>query len=119
MGKFEDTITKFRELLGETGKAAEEVVNVQKLKLQISGVKAEINKLYAALGEHTYKNTVEAVDNAETAAELVSKITEKFDELEKIELQLAKHKGSQVCECGAINKSGSKYCNTCGKELGL
>ena len=33
MGKFEDTISKTRELLGETGKVAEEVIQVQKLKL--------------------------------------------------------------------------------------
>ncbi len=117
MGKFEDTITKARELLGETGKVAEEVVKVQKLKLQSATLKSEINKLYAALGELTYMNAVKAEENAESAAELVAKITEKFEEREELELEIAALTGSRICDCGAVNKRDSKYCNTCGKEL--
>lgn len=117
MGKFEDTVMKARELFSETGKVAEEAVKTQKLKLQISGVNVEIKKLYAALGEHTYKNAVEGLENAEAAAEIVAQITAKFDELNDLEAKLASQKGSSICECGAVNKTGSKFCNTCGKEL--
>ena len=117
MGKFEDTITKAREILGETGKAAEEVIFVQKLKFKLTSLKSELNKLYAALGEHTYLNAVKGEENAEPAAEVVAKITEKLEEIEELEKEIAAHNGSRICDCGAINKQESKYCNTCGKEL--
>lgn len=117
MGKFEDTITKARELLGETGKVAEEVVKVQKLKLRVAGLKSEINKLYASLGKYTYMNAVNAEENSEEAAELVAKISDKLKEQEEIEKQISALNGSRVCDCGAVNKQDSKYCNTCGKEL--
>ena len=117
MGKFEDTITKARELLGETGKAAEEVILVQKLKFKLTGLKGDLNKMYAALGEHTYLNAVKGEENSEAAAEVVAKITEKLGEIEVLEKEVASHNGSRICDCGAVNKQESKYCNICGKEF--
>ena len=117
MGKFEDTITKAREFLGETGKAAEEVILVQKLKFKLTGLKGDLIKLYTSLGEFTYLNAVKGDENAEAAAETVSKITEKLEEIDLLEKEIASHNGSRICECGAVNKQDSKYCNTCGKEF--
>ena len=117
MGKFEDTISKTRELLGETGKVAEEVIQVQKLKFKLANLKGDVKKLYAALGEYTYLNSVKGEENAESAAEVVSQITDKLEEVEVLEKEIASRNGSVICDCGAVNKKASKYCNTCGKEL--
>ncbi len=117
MRKFDETIAKAKEILGETGKAAEVVIKTQKLKLDIASLKSDINKVYAALGRLAYKNAVDGDENAEEAATLVAEISDKNKELEEMEGQLAEQKGSSVCSCGAVNKAESKYCSTCGKEL--
>jgi len=117
MTNFDDTINKARDFLGETGKAAEEMIQVQKLKFRISGLKSDLKKLYAALGEYTYLNAVNGDENAEPAAEVVAKIAELHEEIGALKREIAQHTGMRVCECGAVNKKEAKYCNTCGKEF--
>ena len=117
MGKFEDTVTKAKEFLGETGKLAEEAIKVQKLKFEISSKKSELSKVYATLGRFAYKNAVDGDENVEQAAKLISIITDKRQQLFQLEEKLAMYKGYNTCSCGASNKEGSKYCNNCGKEL--
>lgn len=117
MVNFDDTINKAREFLGETGKAAEEIIQTQKLKFKLTGLKSDLKKLYTDLGEYTYLNAIKGDENAEPAAEVVANITEKLEEIEALEKEIASRSGSRVCECGAVNKQDSKYCSTCGKEF--
>lgn len=117
MGRFEDTVIKAKEFFGETGKLAEEVVKIQKLKFEISSKKSALSKVYATLGRYAYKNAVDGDENIEQAAKLISIITEKRQEIVLLEEKLAMYKGYTTCSCGSSNKDGSKYCNGCGKEL--
>ena len=117
MVNFEDTISKAKEILDETGRIAGDAIKVQKIKIEISSKKSEISKIYTSLGRLAYKNAVEGEENAEQAAKLVAKITDKIDELKLLQENLALYKGCTICSCGTLNKEGAKYCNTCGKEV--
>ena len=117
MVNFEDTFSNLKEFLGETGKAAEDALMVQKIKFNISSKKSELNKLFAKLGVMAYKNAVDGAENADAAEEIISQITDKKQEISELEQKLALYKGYDTCSCGSVNKNGAKYCNSCGKEL--
>lgn len=117
MGFFEDTITKAKEILGETGKATEEVITIQKLKFEQASLKSAINKNYEKLGRLSFDSAVNEADNSEKITELIEEIKKQNVEFKDYELKIATAKKERICECGAINGIDSKYCKICGKEL--
>ncbi len=117
MGVFEDTITKAREIIGETGRATGELIEVQKLKFSASSLKSAIRKNYELLGQYTYLSVVNDEDNATAVEELVSEITEQKQQLKQLEKKIADCKGKVVCSCGCVNSENASYCSGCGKEL--
>ena len=117
MGFFEDTVTKAREIINETGKFGSEVIEIQKLKFEATSLKTSIRKNYEVLGKYTYLSTVNEEDNSESITKLCEDITAKKEELAELNRKIALAKGENICSCGAVNKNESKYCNSCGKEL--
>ena len=116
MGFFEDTITKAREIIDETGKLGTEVIEIQKLKFEASSLKSSIKKSYEILGKYTYLSVSNEEDNGESITKLCEEITEKLNNLETLQQKIALAKGDNICSCGAVNKAGAKYCSSCGKQ---
>lgn len=117
MGVFEDTITKAREIIGQTGKATEEMIGIQKLKFEVSSLKSAIAKNYQLLGEYTYRTKINSEDNETAISALTEEISEQIVKQNELEKKIAIAKGQKICECGAVNKDGAKFCSGCGKEL--
>lgn len=117
MGLFEDTITKAKEIIEETGKATNEVISNQKLKFELSSLKSAVNKNYELLGQCAYRSMAEGEPMDETAEKLRDEITEQLEKVDALEKQIAKSKGQKICECGAVNSTDSKFCKACGKEI--
>ena len=117
MGIFEDTVTKARELLSETGKATGEVIAVQKLKFEATSLKSAIRKNYELLGQYTYRSVVNEEDNDEAVKALTQEISEQSAKLKSMQEEIASSKGKVICECGGVNNADAKFCSTCGKEL--
>ena len=117
MGFFEDTITKAKEIVGETGKIAEDVISLQKLKLKLSSKKSEQHHNYELLGQYVYNEKIEGEDNSEAINALVEVIKDTKAQIETLETEIATAKGSKICSCGAANKDTAQFCNSCGKEL--
>ncbi len=117
MGFFEETITKAKEIVGETGKIAEDVISLQKLKLKLSSKKTELRKNYELLGQYVYKEKTESQDNGEAISALIEVITGLKDEINALNTEIAMAKGGKLCSCGAVNKDTAQFCNSCGKEL--
>ena len=117
MGFFEETITKAKEIVGETGKIAEDVISLQKLKLKLSSKKSELRKNYELLGQYVYKEKVENEDNTEATSSLIEIIKGLKDEINTLNTEIAMAKGGKLCSCGATNKDTAQFCSNCGKEL--
>lgn len=117
MGVFEDTITRAREIIGETGRATGELIEVQKLKFSVASTKSAIRKNYELLGQYTYLSVVNNEDNSVAVEELVSEIKEQKQQIAELEKQIADAKGKVTCSCGCVNSESAKFCSGCGKEL--
>lgn len=117
MGVFEDTITKAREIIGETGRATTDLIEVQKLKFSVSSMKSAIRKNYELLGQYTYLSIVNNEDNSVAVEELAAEITDQKQKLKELEKKIADTKGKVVCSCGCVNSDTAKFCSNCGKEL--
>lgn len=117
MGVFEDTITKAKELIGQAGKATGELIDVQKLKLELSSLKSEIGKNYRALGETVYRAKTDGTDNSAAVDALIAEITEQNKKSAALEKEIASAKGQKICDCGTVNTADAKYCTNCGKEI--
>lgn len=117
MGVFEDTITKAKELIGQAGKATEELIDVQKLKLELSSLKSAMTKNFQALGEAVYSAEKDGEDNAEKRTSIIADIAEQKCKIANLEKEIALAKGQKICDCGALNIADAKYCINCGKEI--
>ena len=117
MGFFEETITKAKEIAAKTGEVAEDVIEVQKLRLKLANKKNEIRKNYELLGQCVYNEKVNNDDNAEAISALVDALRDQKNEIDELTKELALSKGGKLCSCGEVNTESAQFCNKCGKEF--
>ena len=115
---FEDTVVKAKEVMDITGQRVTELVNIQKIKLKIVKVRAQIETDYKLLGKLYYSGVKrENVDEAALQA-IIDEIDLENDKLRELRVELAFAKGDTVCdECGAISPGESEFCCKCGKPI--
>lgn len=117
MGFFEETITKAKEFAAKTGEVAEDVIEVQKLKLKLANKKNELRKNYELLGQYVYNEKANNDDNAEAISALVETIRDQKNEIDELTKELALSKGGKLCSCGEVNTESAQFCHKCGKEF--
>ena len=117
------------DFLNKLGKKASETYQVtkektvkfseeMKLKSKISDAKDTITTLYKEIGEHVYSQYKTNVDDGkEQIEEKCSKISEKFDEIAKLEADILNLKEVKKCvSCGTEINKKDDFCSKCGKE---
>lgn len=97
----------------KTVKFSEEV----KLKMKLNETKAEIENLYKEIGENVYTqyktNTEEMSEEIKDKCE---KVSNKFDEISKIESDILKLRKVKKCiECKEEIEENADFCPKCGK----
>ena len=118
MGVFENTVIKAKELLDLTGDKVSEVIDTQKVKLNIARTNAELSKDYELLGRLYFSRVKKGNVETEAIDAIVSEIELLQDNLREYEAELTFAKGGSVCEnCGAANDADSDFCRKCGKPL--
>lgn len=116
--KFEDTVVKAKEVVDVTGKKVTELVNTQKIRLQIIKTRTQIENDYKLLGKLYYSGLKHENVDAEALQAIVDEIDMENEKLRELRVELAFAKGDTVCdECGAVNLGESEFCCKCGKAI--
>ena len=118
MSTWDDIFSKAKDIADYAGKKTGDMVEISKLKLQISQLNSDIKHIYVKLGNAVYTMKKGDFENPE----LVDSLTEEIDLLvgKRIELEkkLAAAKKMVHCSaCGHNNPAGSAYCLRCGNKI--
>lgn len=117
MTTFEDTICKAKEIIDMAGKKTGEIVNVQKLKVNIATVNSQISKDYEAIGRLCYEQLSGEIDNADAIAEIAKGIDEKYEQIEELRMQIAELRNERICTgCNNPVDNDAEFCPKCGKK---
>ncbi len=118
MGFFEETVSLAQETFDVIGKKTEEIVSVQKLKLQMKSAENKLNALYAELGRRCVEQFLNDSEGFDFARESVDKINEKKDEIERLRGDICRAKGGKCCSsCKTFNEPTSAFCKKCGSQI--
>ncbi len=98
-----------------TVKETEKLTNIAKAKYKLSNLKNKLDQLYRNVGELCYdKHTGESAEEV-SFDELFSEIAETLEEIDKLELYIAKLRCDNVCEkCGSKLNRDMLFCPRCG-----
>lgn len=111
---------KFKAGVSDAGNKAKILVEVNKLKLQNSGKKSDINEQLLEIGKAVYE-AAEAGQwppDRESIQAYVAKIQELKFEIEQNQLQIANLTDEKVCRsCGNSSAINAKFCSHCGKTF--
>jgi len=117
------------DFLNKLGKKASETYQVtkektvkfseeMKLKGKINETKSKITSIYKEVGELVYNNYKNNSEDAnDKIKELCEQLSQKFDEVSKLEVELLALKQVKKCvNCGAEINQKDQFCSKCGKE---
>ena len=118
MAFFNDLGKKITDTVDVVGKKTNEVVEIQKLRGQISGLERETAGCYEELGKlyfAKYENHEALPEEAETLCDTIAANMVLITEYEN---EIAEMKGQQKCpSCGAIVKTDMNFCPKCGAKV--
>lgn len=115
---FDTAASKAKEAFDTVCQFTEDAVTTGKQKFDIASMENKVNKLYRELGELAYKSAVGADQNHDQIDMMVSKITDKLNEIAAAKEELAKNANKKVCkECGELIEKKAGYCSRCGAQV--
>lgn len=119
MDSFDKTVQKAKEVFNTACQKTGEVVNIQKLKIDLAALQSRLTKAYAALGKIEYKKIKDtAVDDIAVKA-AVAEIENLLQEGHNLKEEIDKLQGKATClNCGARVDKGASFCSVCGAKLG-
>lgn len=118
MGFFDDALNKTKEVLNVAYKKTDEVVTIEKLKFSIASLKSKREKDYADLGRIYYELIKESTEIDDNTRNLVDAISEKSEEIARLNEDIQNIKNKRVCpNCNANIDVNSAFCNNCGAKL--
>lgn len=118
MGFLDDAINKTKEAFDVACKKTDEVVTVEKQKFNIASLKSKREKDYADLGKIYFELVKDSADLEDDTRNLVDAITEKNEEIARLNEDIQNVKNKRVCpNCNANIDINSSYCNNCGQKL--
>ena len=114
MDNFEEALNKAKEVATVAFKKTEEVINIQKQKIDIATLNNKLNNAYAELGRAIYLK--EGWDLS-SEQETVDKIDSLNAQIKAIKEEIRKTKCKDVCEsCGKEIEKDAAFCSQCGAK---
>lgn len=118
MDTFDEALQKAKGFFDSACKKTDEVVNVSKLKFELSSAENKLDKAYLTLGKVQYDVLKGNEDLEPQLKAIVLDVNEKLEAVETLRNEIAKLTGKGVCkECGAVLNSGAVFCSSCGKKV--
>ncbi|MEG1886630.1 MAG: zinc-ribbon domain-containing protein [Oscillospiraceae bacterium] len=119
MSLFDDAIAKTKEAFCAVEQKTGEIVNVGKLKINLSSATSALSQNYEELGKAQYEVMQKSGEEPnEEIQGIVTEIGFRRSQIEELKKQIAECKGSVICkDCGAVNDDEALYCSKCGQRL--
>lgn len=113
---------KLKHGAAEAGKKAQVTVEVNRLRMQTSSLRKEIQQLYAQMGEAVYKQLENGQQGElpEACIAMAQEIDQKRKDIALVEQKIMELKNEANCtECGQVNPRDSKFCSGCGSKISV
>lgn len=118
MGAFEDVVMKAKNAADIAGKKTGELVEITRLRLNVSELEERIRSQYQELGKTVYNAAKDHTDCTDYVHEKSEAIDRLFAELTKLNEKISELKNEKKCaSCGAVNPQEAVYCQKCGTKL--
>ncbi|MCH5298373.1 MAG: hypothetical protein J1E96_01290 [Ruminococcus sp.] len=113
MAIFDDVVVNAKSAAAAVSKKAGAFYDLSKLRISAAGLRGELNKKYAALGESVYNNDPEA-----TVEEIKAEIAEIKQNIADIEKIISSTSNTTFCTvCGEKLPKAARFCLTCGNPV--
>lgn len=120
MSFIDDAISKTKEVFDVACKKTDEVVTTQKQKFSIASLESKREKDFADLGRIYFELAKNSNDLTDEARNLVDAISEKNEEIARLNQDIQNTKNKRICpNCNANIDVNSVYCNNCGAKLNI
>lgn len=112
MGLLDDLSDSIVNTTRDLGKKAQNATDMTKLQYDKKVKEGELMKLYEKLGRKYYE------EHKEEDSEDIKEITAVTLRIKELSDDIMALKGGKACpKCGALVKTGSMYCSTCGEKI--
>ncbi|MBR5540203.1 MAG: hypothetical protein IKU56_02360 [Clostridia bacterium] len=118
MAKFEDVVSRVKDVAETAGRKTGELVELGKMKLKIADLRREIAGAHEGLGRLMYdsRKSGEPVDDMVDAC--IDHISALHAEIDELEERIMDSKNVVRCHgCGAFNENTAVFCNQCGAKI--
>lgn len=118
MGILDDVVINVKSAAEVVGKKAGQIVDVSKLRINISELNGEINKKILELGQHVYEGKKNGEVNEEVVDLKISEIDELQSQLDTVVQEMGVKQNKVVCPvCNKQCNAGTFFCSFCGAKL--
>ena len=121
MGLFDDLKKKTEQFTSDVATKTQQGLDTMKLNSAISAEEKKIKELFAQLGENYWNfHKDDPEENLSGIVGTINASKKTIEEFRKqiVDIKLAGNTDGIICRnCGAVNKSDSRFCEKCGKEL--
>ena len=112
-----DLFDKIMKGASEIGKQAQAVVEYNRLKLQIMGLKSDISKINEQIGKKVYEEYKNKTENQTDLRDFFTRIQQLEEEISLLEKKLQDCRGIKICgQCGGAVEYEAKFCPQCGAK---
>ena len=118
MSFLDDAINKTKEVFDVACKKTDEVVTTQNQKFSVASLESKREKDFADLGRIYFELVKDSTDLTDEARNLVDAISEKNEEIARLNKDIQNTKNKRICpNCNANIDANSVYCNNCGTKV--
>ena len=118
MAFFDGLGKKFTETVDVVGKKTSDMVEIQKLRSQISSLEKNIDKNYVELGKLMFEKYQNGEDLSDEAKAYCEEITGSAVLIEEYKAEIADIKGLRICPgCGEAAANDVVFCPKCGAKV--
>ena len=118
MGILDDVVINVKSAAEFVGNKAGQIVDISKLRINISELNNEITKRYTELGQYIYDVKKNGEVNEEIVTEKIAEIDEFTAQLSAVVQEMGAMQNKVPCPvCGKQCQAETAYCSFCGAKL--
>lgn len=118
MSLLDDVVINVKSAAEAVGEKAGKLVDISKLRINVSELNNEINKKFCEVGQYIYDGKKNGSVNDGEISEKLAEIDELYEQMALVMEEMSTLKNRAKCpECGNYCDSNSVYCPQCGSRM--